>query len=156
MSVFDDFLAANAEFAGGFGDGHLQAPPVKHLAVVTCMDARVRPIDALGLANGDAHVIRNAGGRVTDDAVRSLLVSTHVLDVRAIAVVQHTECGMAKFSDEQLREMTGADIDFAAIADPDADLLGDVERLRAAPLAEGTEVHGYVYDVRTGRLRQVV
>lgn len=156
MSVFDDVLAANARFAEGFGHGHLPAPPAKHLAVVTCMDARIMPLTVFGLENGDAHIIRNAGGRVTDDTLRSLLVSTHVLEVRSIAVVHHTECGMVRYSNEQLRQITGADIDFAAIADPDADLVGDVERLRAAPLAEGTEVRGYVYDVRTGRLRQVV
>jgi len=156
MSVFDELLAANRAYAEGFGKGDLPAPPARHLAVVACMDARILPLEVFGLAPGDAHVLRNAGGRVTDDVLRSLLVSTHVLGVRAIAVVHHTECGMVRNSDAELRDATGTDIEFHAIADPDAALRDDVERVRAAPLPEGTEVHGLRYDVRTGLLERLL
>jgi carbonic anhydrase len=120
------------------------------------MDARITPLAAFGLQNGDAHVIRNAGGRVTQHTVRSLLVSTHLMGVRSIAVVHHTECGMARYTDRQLREITGVDMDFAAITDSGEDLRADVERARAAPLPVNTEVRGFLYDVATGRLRQII
>jgi carbonic anhydrase len=163
VTVFDDVLAANATYAESFQLGSLSAPPVRRLAVVTCMDARMLPHSIFGLAPGDAHVIRNAGGRVTDDAIRSLLVSTHVLGVNTIAVVPHTECGMIT-TDDTLRTAvergsghSAADIDFHAIADPDKDLHDDIERLRSSPfLPAGTTVAGFRYDVRTGRLAQVV
>jgi carbonic anhydrase len=164
MSVLDEVLAANEAFAANFGDGELPAPPGRHLAIVTCMDARIVPLSAFGLKIGDAHVLRNAGGRVTEDVLRSLLVSTHALGVREIAVVHHTECGMAKVTDEQLRDTiersTGnrpGAIAFHPILDPDADLRADVARLtRSELLPEGTQVRGFEYDVRTGRLRTVV
>ena len=163
MDVFDEVSAANAAFAQSFGLGELPAPPSRHLAIVTCMDARIVPLQAFGLDVGDAHVIRNAGGRVTDDVLRSLIVSTHVLGVRAVAVVHHTECGMAKVSDDELRarvrEATGKDpveVAFHAIGDMDVAVANDVLRLRDAGLLyPGTQVRGYVYDVRSGRLREV-
>lgn len=162
--MLDEVLAANEAFASAFGDGGLPAPPSRHLAVVTCMDARILPLSVFGLDTGDAHILRNAGGRVTEDVLRSLLVSTHALGVREIAVVHHTECGMAKVTDEELRNTIEAStgnrpgaLAFHPILDPDADLRADVARLtRSALLPPGTEVRGFVYDVRTGKLRPVV
>ena len=164
MTVLDEVLAANAAFAEGFGHGDLPAPPGRQLAILTCMDARILPLAAFGLQIGDAHILRNAGGRVTDDALRSLLVSTHVLGVRNIAVVHHTECGMAKVTQEQLRETieqgagrSPGDLEFFPILDPEQAIKGDVERLRSSDLfPPGTEFGGFEYDVRTGRLRTVV
>ena len=163
MDVFDEVVAANAAFAQSFGLGELPAPPSRHLAIVTCMDARIVPLQAFGLDAGDAHVIRNAGGRVTDDVVRSLIVSTHVLGVRSVAVVHHTECGMAKVTDDELRaqvrDATGIDpveVVFHTIGDADVAVGNDVLRLRDAGLLyPGTEVRGFVYDVRSGSLREV-
>ena len=164
MALLDEVLAANARFAESFGSGGLPAPPSRHLAVVMCMDARIMPLAVFGLEAGDAHILRNAGGRVTDDVLRSLLVSTHLLEVRAIAVVHHTECGMTRYADTEIREAvregSGTDpgnLEFYAIADPEAALRADVKRLTAsALLPPETEVRGFVYDVRSGRLREVV
>lgn len=162
-SVLDEVLSANEEYASAFESGMLPAPPARHLAVVTCMDARILPLGVFGLEPGDAHIVRNAGGRVSDDVLRSLLVSTHVLGVRAIAVVHHTECGMSRFSDDELRAIvegatgeSAAGIDFQAIPAGDAALREDVDRIRSSRLfAPGIEVRGYEYDVRTGRLREL-
>lgn len=152
MSVFDDLLAGNARFAASFQAGKLPAPPARKLAVLTCMDARILPLEVFGLRTGDAHIVRNAGGRASDDVLRSLAVSTRAMGVRAIAVVHHTECGMAKIDDD-LRPLVGE----MAIDDPDKALRGDVEALLTSPLLpEGTEVAGFRYDVRTGRLHLVV
>src|SRR5687768_17021487 len=113
MTAFDDLVHANRAWAGQFRPGEVPAPPAQGLALVTCMDARIVTLDAFGLAAGDAHVIRNAGGRVTDDVLRSLAVSTHLYGVRAVAVVHHTECGMARTSQEQMEALvldaTGVD-----------------------------------------------
>lgn len=163
VTVFDELLAANATYADAFHLDSLPAPPARRLAVVMCMDARILPLSVFGLAPGDAHVIRNAGGRVTDDTIRSLLVSTHVLRTNAIAVVHHTECGMVT-TDERIRAaveqgsgQSAAGVEFHAIADPDKDLHDDVERLWSSPLLPpGTTVAGLRYDVRTGLLSQVV
>lgn len=152
MSVFDDLLAGNEEFAAGFETGALPAPPARGLAILTCMDARILPLGVFGLRTGDAHILRNAGGRASDDVFRSLAVSTRALGVSAVAVVHHTECGMAKLDDE-LRALVGD----AAIDDPDQALADDVERLVTSPmLPKGTEVAGFLYDVRTGRLHLVI
>ena len=163
MAVFEELLAANADFAARFELAGLSAPPVKHVAVVTCMDARILPLGVFGLSPGDAHVIRNAGGRVTDDAVRSLLVSTHILGTTAVAVVHHTECGMATTDDalrQRIEAAAGASatgIEFHAIAEPDRALADDVERLRTTTLLpRGTTIAGFRYDVRTGVLSPVV
>lgn len=164
MSVFDELLAANERHVAGFTGGQLPAPPARALAVLTCMDARILPLDVFGLASGDAHVIRNAGGRATDDALRSLLVSTHVMGTRAVAVVHHTECGMTKLTDADfaatIERATGhspGDLPLYAIEDPDAALEGDVTWLAESPLLPaGTEVAGFLYDVRTGVLSLVV
>lgn len=164
MSVFDELLAANARYVAGFTSGRLEAPPTRHLVILTCMDARMLTSDVFGLAVGDAHVLRNAGGRVTDDALRSLLVSTHILGTRAVAVVHHTECGMAKITDAAfaatIEEATGhspGDLPLHAIEDPGAALEDDVAALAGSPLfPAGTEVAGFFYDVRTGVLSLVV
>jgi carbonic anhydrase len=162
--MFDDLLAANRGYAESFPAGHLEAAPVRALAVLTCMDARIDVLAALGLALGDAHVLRNAGGRVTPDALRSLLVSTHVLGVRAVAVVHHTECGMAGTTDAELRERvraaSGADpgaLEFHVIADPAQALRDDVAAIASyEPLPADLTVAGFRYDVRTGRLTRQV
>ena len=164
MSVLDEVLAANAAFADGFTAGDLPAPPSRHLAVLTCMDARILPLAVFGLQNGDAHILRNAGGRVTDDALRSLLVSTHILGVREIAVVHHTECGMVRFSDDQLREAVESgsgrstrNLDFHAITNPTHALALDVAKLVESGLFPAeTVIQGFEYDVRTGRLHRRV
>jgi carbonic anhydrase len=146
MSVFDDLLAGNARHAATFEHGRLPAPPARGLAVLTCMDARILPLEVFGLGTGDAHIIRNAGGRATDDVLRSVLVSVHTMGVRAIAVVHHTECGLTKVTDEGLRKLVTA----ATGHDP-APL-----PLAGSPLLPGIEVAGFRYDVRTGQLHLVV
>jgi carbonic anhydrase len=164
VSVFDELLAANDKFASTFEPGMLPAPPRRRLAVVTCMDARILPLSVFGLEPGDAHVIRNAGGRVSDDVIRSLLVSTHVLGVQAVAVVHHTECGMTQRTDEQFRALVAersgedvTDVEFLAIEDADAALAEDVETIRSSPLLPaGTAVNGFQYDVASGRLERRV
>jgi len=158
VDAFADLLAANAEHASGFALGHLAAPPRRHVAVVTCMDARIDPLSILGLEAGDAHVLRNAGARVTDDVLRSLVKSVNQLEVTRIAVMHHTDCGAAKIVRADLRakvaEATGndpADVEFHLIEEePDA-LLADVAAVQACPyLPAGTEVIGLLYDVTTG------
>lgn len=161
-TILDEVLAANERYSASFESGMLPAPPARHLAVVTCMDARILPLGVFGLEPGDAHIIRNAGGRVSDDVLRSLLVSIHVLGVRAIAIVHHTECSMARFGEPELRaiveDATGgstAGIEFQVIADAEGALREDLERIGASHLVpDGVEVRGYEYDVRTGRLRE--
>lgn len=164
MSAFDELLAANQAYPDRYTGSGLSAPPARRVAVLTCMDARVLPLAAFGLELGDAHVVRNAGGRVTDDALRSLLVSTHALGVRTIVVMHHTECGVAKMTDEQFRdtvvEATGHDpapITLMAIGDPDRTLADDVRVVASSPLfPAGVEVAGFRFDVATGRVAQVV
>jgi carbonic anhydrase len=160
VDTFDDLLEANEAHAATFDTGELAAPPRRRLAVLTCMDCRIDEHEAFGIRPGDAHVLRNAGARASDDAIRSLIKSTHQLEVNRIAVIHHTDCGAAKIELAELRakvlDRTGHDpveIDFHLIGDPDATLLADVERIRSSPyLPAGTLVGGFVYDVRTGRL----
>ena len=157
-SARDDVLAANARFAATFRAAGLPAPPARRVAVLTCMDARIDPAFALGLAPGDAHVLRNAGAVVTDDVVRSLAVSHHVLGTRAALVVGHEDCGMAKLSNDELRERIGptaADVDFRPFRDVDESVRESVRCIGTSPLLRGFEVWGFVYDVRTGRLREL-
>ena len=164
MSVLDEVLAANDAYAAGFTAGELPAPPSRALAVLTCMDARILPLGVFGLTAGDAHILRNAGGRVTNDALRSLLVSVHVMGVRSIAVVHHTECGMTRFSEDELRSLVEAgcgrspgDLRFHPIGDPEQALRHDVAELTGSGLfPPDVDLRGFEYDVRTGRLRQVV
>jgi carbonic anhydrase len=164
MAVVDEMVAANGRFAETFGKGGLPAPPARHAAVLACMDARLHPARFLGLEIGDAHVIRNAGGRASDDAIRSLVISSKLLGTREFIVVHHTDCGMLTFTNEQLREQlrrdTGADasgIDFLPFSDLEQSVRDDVATLVASPLlGRDITVSGFIYDVRTGRLQQVV
>jgi carbonic anhydrase len=162
MSEIDKLVAASKLSAAGRGSGNDAHVPTRRLAIVTCMDARFFPSRILGLKEGDAHVIRNAGGR-TPDALRSLVISQQLLGTTAIAVIQHTKCGMRTFSNEELyakmEEELGADasgIDFLPFKDLERNVREDVEFLRTSPLiSEGTEVRGFVYDVDTRTLEEV-
>lgn len=158
-TLVEELLAANSAFSCDFEFEGLPARPARRLAIVTCMDARILPDQVAGLACGDAHVLRNAGGRVTEDTLRSLIVSTHLLGVGHIAVIHHTDCGMAATEQvalaEVVRRATGSvpDIDFATIEDPEAALAADVDKIRRCPhLPAGTSVSGHVYRVHDGLL----
>lgn len=159
--VYSDVLEGNERYHQAFNAGDLMPLPRKQLAVLTCMDCRIDTVSVFGLDPGDAHAIRNAGARATDDAIRSLVVSTVKLGVRRIAVVHHTHCGAASVTPEQLRtdilDATGNDpegMDFALFSDPEQALRSDVERIAACPyLPPGTLVAGFMYDVTTGRIR---
>lgn len=164
MPVLDELLQANERFAAGFDKGALPMPPARHVAVLACMDARLHPETFLGLEIGDAHVIRNAGGRASDDAIRSLIISSRLLGTREFVVVHHTDCGMLTFTNaglrEDLRKQTGADaggIDFLPFSDLEQSVRDDVRRIRESPfIADDIPVSGFIYDVRTGRLQSVV
>ena len=163
MAVLTEVLAANARYAAGFAKGDLAMPPARRIAVLTCMDARIDPARALGLEEGDAHVIRNAGGRASDDALRSLVISHALLGTREFLVIHHTDCGMVTFTNEELREKLRRDlqadasgIDFLPFGDVDESVRQDVSTIRASTLIPNDiRVSGFVYDVRSGRLRQV-
>jgi carbonic anhydrase len=158
-----ELLLANERYAAAFGEGDLPAPPARNVAVVTCMDARIDPIRALGLKLGEAHIIRNAGGRATDDAVRSLIVSQQMLGTREIIVIHHTECGMMNLSNDdvrsRLRDRCAADaeeIDFLVFDDLEDSVRADVAALRESPLIpDDIVITGFVYNIRTGRLLEV-
>ena len=160
MAEFEKMLAANEEWARSF-PGELPVRPARQVAVVACMDSRMPLFGMLGLAVGDAHVIRNAGGVVTEDTLRSLTISQHVLGTRAVVLVHHTDCGLQKATDEQIADLvertTGHRPPWVArtFTDVDADVLESVRILRATPYLISTEVRGTVYDVATGRLREV-
>ena len=164
MSIVEEFLTANQRFADTFTAGDTPAPPARHTAVLTCMDARLDPAAFLGLAIGDAHVIRNAGGRASDDALRSLIISSRLLGTRAFVVIHHTDCGMLTFTNDDLRrqlaQQTGVDagaIDFLPFTDLEESVREDVRRIQASPfIAADIPVSGFIYDVHTGRLQQVV
>jgi carbonic anhydrase len=149
-------LDANEGYAAARANVH-DARPSRHLAVVTCMDARIDVFAALGLHLGEAHVIRNAGGRVTEDVLRSLALSCHVLGVDAVVVMQHTKCGLAGVTDEELRERTGADLGFFPIDDHAAALKEDVDLLSTTPyLSPLRRIAGFVFDVETGLIDDLV
>lgn len=160
MAVTNELLQANEAFAKEFDQGHLAVPPARQVAVLTCMDARLHPEKFLGLDIGDAHVIRNAGGRASDDAIRSLIISSHLLGTKEYLVIHHTDCGMATFSNDDLRgklkQETGADadhIDFLPFSDLEQSVRDDVTRIQESPyIPEGIAVRGFVYDVRSGKL----
>jgi carbonic anhydrase len=162
MSVIDELLRANEHYATGFTKGNLALPPARKTAVVVCMDARIDPARALGLSEGDAHVIRNAGGRVVE-ALRSLAISQALLGTQEVAIIHHTDCGMLTFTDEQLRQKLraerGADADhiaFLPFSDLDASVRDDLRVYQSSPLVRhDIPVRGFVYDVSTGRLREV-
>lgn len=163
-TVFDEMMEHNARYSETFGLGHLQTPPVRKLVILTCMDSRMDLEQLLGLQVGDAHMIRNAGGLATEDVVRSLILSTHLLGTRAIAIIQHTECGLLSITDEQMRfrltTETGKDashLHFHAFTDLDSNVTAQVKRVREHPfLPTDIQVRGYVYDVKKGSLREVV
>jgi carbonic anhydrase len=163
MPVLHELLEANDRFAAEFDKADLPMPPSTHVAVLTCMDARLHPDSFLGLQIGDAHVIRNAGGRASDDAIRSLIISSRLLGTREFLVIHHTDCGMLTFSNDDLRqklaEEAGADaseIDFLPFADLEESVREDVRRILESPfIPEDIPVSGFLYDVRTGRLEEV-
>ena len=156
MSEIARLLAANEGYAAARAKV-ADARPGRRLAVLTCMDARIDVFAVLGLHLGEAHVIRNAGGRVTDDVLRSLALSCHVLGVDTVAVMQHTKCGLAGVTDEELRVLTGADLGFFPIDDHAAALREDIELLSATPYLHPLRViAGFVYDVEVGEIDDVI
>jgi len=182
MSILDEVLQANEEYAASFGaKGELALPPARAFAILTCMDARLDPAKYAGLSEGDAHVIRNAGGRASDDAIRSLVISYKLLGTREWFVIHHTNCGMEFFTDDVIRGLLanslttaalGPDgfhdvgtgpgsaeakyIDWLTISDNAQSVVEDVSRIRAHPLVPRTiAIYGYIYDVTTGRLAEV-
>ena len=163
MSALDELLAANERYAASFNKGDLPTPPARKVAVLTCMDARLDPEKFLGLEEGDAHIIRNAGGRASDDAIRSLVISYKLLGTREFLVIHHEDCGMMTHTNEQIREALRRDlnadasgIDFLPFTDLDESVRKDVQAIRSSPLiADDIEVRGLVYDVKTGRLREM-
>ena len=162
MSVIDEILEHNEEYVGQFSRGSLPMPPAKKLAVVACMDARLETGVLLKLVEGDAHVIRNAGGVVTEDVIRSLTISQRLLGTREIMLIHHTDCGMVTFTDDglkqQILEETGLKPSFAmeAFQDIDADVRQSMARVHASPfIPHKQEVRGFVYDVGSGHLREV-
>jgi carbonic anhydrase len=162
MSVTDELLANNERYADGFDKGELPLPPAKGVAVVACMDARLHVSKLLGLEEGDAHIIRNAGGVVTDDEIRSLAISQRLLGTSEIVLIHHTDCGMLTFKDDDFRQQieqeTGVRPEWAAeaFADLDADVRQNVARIKASPfIPRKDSIRGFVYDVTNGRLREV-
>ena len=182
MSVLEEVLSANTAYAADFGDkSELALPPARGFAILTCMDARLDPAKYAGLSEGDAHVIRNAGGRASDDAIRSLVISYKLLGTKEWFVIHHTNCGMEFFTDEVIRGLLANSLETAAlgdagfydigtgpgsaeakyvdwltIADQAASVLEDVTRIKAHPLVPSAiPVYGYIYDVATGRLVEV-
>ena len=163
MPVRDEVLEANRDYAERFSKGDLPTPPARRFAVVTCMDARLDPAKFLGLDEGDAHVIRNAGGVVSDDALRSLVISHWLLGTQEALVIAHTGCGMLTFTNEdihaKLADETGADasgIDFLPFDDLDSSVRASVERVRSSELLpDSFTATGYVYDCSSGALREV-
>lgn len=182
MSVLNEVLEANHAYVAGFGDkGSLALPPARQFAILTCMDARLDPAKYAGLSEGDAHVIRNAGGRASDDAIRSLVISYKLLGTKEWFVIHHTDCGMEFFTDEVIRGLLansletaalGADgfydvgkgpgsaeakyIDWLTISDQAQSITEDVSRIRNHPLVpKGIAIYGYIYDVKTGKLIEI-
>lgn len=163
MSVTDELLENNERYAASYDKGGLPMPPGKHLAIIACMDARLDVYGMLGLSEGDAHVIRNAGGVVTDDGIRSLMISQRLLGTRGIVLIHHTDCGMLTFRDDELRTQvqreTGMKPHFAleSFADLEGDLRQSMARIRNSPFVPvKDDIRGFVYDVETGRLREVI
>jgi carbonic anhydrase len=162
MSVTDELVANNQAYAAEFDKGDLPLPPGRKVAVVACMDARLNPYGILGLHEGDAHVIRNAGGVVTDDEIRSLAISQRLLGTEEIILIHHTDCGMLTFTDDDfkrsIQEDTGIKPEWAAEAfnDLDEDVRQSIARIKASPfIPRKDSVRGFVYEVESGRLREV-
>lgn len=162
MSATDDLIANNDAYVAEFDKGDLPLPPAKKAAIVACMDARLNVYGALGLEEGDAHVIRNAGGAVTDDTIRSLAISQRLLGTEEIILIHHTGCGMLTFTDDEFKRSieqdTGIRPEWAAEAFPDldADVRQSIARIKASPFIPRKDaIRGFVYEVETGRLREV-
>lgn len=180
--VLDEVLAANKKYTEEFGEkGKLAIPPARHFAILTCMDARLDPAKFAGLAEGDAHIVRNAGGRASDDAIRSLVISYKLLGTREWFVIHHTDCGMLYFTNEVMRDLlansletakltdkgfvdvgkgpgsrSGEFIEWLTISNQEQSVRDDVQRIREHPLVpENIAIYGYVYDVRSGKLIEV-
>jgi carbonic anhydrase len=180
--VLKEVLSANQKYSEHFGDkGKLALPPARRFAILTCMDARLDPAKYAGLSEGDAHIIRNAGGRASDDAIRSLVISYKLLGTREFFVIHHTECGMLFFTNEVMRKLlassletaelrkdgfhdvgkgpgsrAGEFVEWLSFSDPDQAVIDDVARIRNHPLVPSTiPVYGYIYDVKTGKLNEV-
>ncbi|MGQ0678709.1 MAG: beta-class carbonic anhydrase [Actinomycetota bacterium] len=163
MTVTDDLLANNQTYAASFNKGDLPMPPGKQTAVLACMDARLNVYGILGLEEGQAHVIRNAGGVVTDDAIRSLTISQRLLGTREIVLIHHTDCGMLTFTDDgvkrQIQDEVGLKPQFSleAFPDLDEDVRHSIARIKASPfIPHKDNVRGFVYHVENGQLREIV
>ena len=164
MSTIDDAIKANDNYSRGFSHGNLAMPPARKLAIVACMDARLTIEPMLGLKTGDAHIIRNAGGIVTEDVVRSLIISQQLLGTQEVLVINHTDCGMLTFKDDELRSRLVNSTDklavvparFYAFNDVEQNVLEQIQKIRTHPwIPQQIKVRGFVYDVKTGRLNEV-
>ena len=164
MTELNNLLAANEKYSSSFKFGDLQIPPSRKLAVLACMDARLTVEDILGLNTGDSHIIRNAGGIATDDAIRSLTVSHELLGTQEFVVVNHTDCGMLTFNDEELRKklvskykVSASGLNFYSFTDLEQNVRDQVERIKSTPfIPDDIPVYGFVYNVKTGKLGRVV
>jgi len=162
MSATDELVRNNEAYAKGFKKGTLPMPPAKHVAVLACMDARLDVARILGLEEGDAHVIRNAGGVATDDAIRSLVISQRLLGTNEIILIHHTDCGMLTFKDDEVKRQIQSDVGikppFAleAFSNLEEDVKQSIARIQASPfIPDKSNVRGFIYDVKTGRLIEV-
>jgi carbonic anhydrase len=161
MSTTDELLASAGDYSATFDKGDLPMPPGRKVAIVACMDARLNPYGLLGLSEGDAHVIRNAGGVVTEDAIRSLAISQRLLGTNEVVLIHHTDCGMLTFKDDDFKASVEADTgirpSWAAEAFPDLDddVRQSIARVKASPFIPHKNVRGFVYEVETGKLREV-
>jgi carbonic anhydrase len=161
VSVTDELLENAQSYASSFDKGDLPLPPGRKVAVVACMDARLNPYGLLGLSEGDAHVIRNAGGVITDDEIRSLSISQRLLGTEEIILIHHTDCGMLTFTDDEFKRSvqddTGIKPEWAAEAFPDLDedVRQSIARIKASPFIPHKNVRGFVYQVEDGKLREV-
>ena len=162
MSVTDELVRNNESYSRSFEKGDLPLPPAKHVAVLACMDARLDVHKILGLKEGDAHVIRNAGGGATDDAIRSLAISQRLLGTKEIVLIHHTDCGMLTFKDDDLKQTIESETGirpafaFEAFGDLEQDVKQSIARIKASPfIPNKSSVRGFVYDVHTGRLNEV-
>ena len=162
MSVTDELLRNNERYAESFDKGDLPLPPAKGVAVVACMDARLNIYGMLGLQEGDAHVIRNAGGVITDDEIRSLAISQRLLGTREVILIHHTECGMLTFTDDELKAQIQEEVGIKPhfpmeyFSDLEEDVRQSIARIQASPfIPHRDNVRGFVYEVETGRLREV-
>lgn len=164
MAVIEEVIKANESYAQNFTIGDLPMPPGRKLAVVACMDARLTVEEVLGLKTGDAHIIRNAGGIVTEDTIRSLIISHHLLGTQEFLLIHHTDCGMLTFKDEELRaklqQQTGtatvAPVHFHAFSDLEEDVRQQIQKLKSHPwIPKHIPVRGFIFDVKTGKLHEV-